>query len=468
MHESSPFDTLEPVIHQGSAEKTAEMLAGCELPALGESLQKIIHLTKDDSVSMNAIAKIILRDPGLTAKVLRLANSVAYSSPGGGRIVTVTRALVLLGVNTLSSLCASALVLSVGEQSSENLGRIRDAMAISLHAAAQARALALQSKRPPEAAERVFVQALLSDIGEVAFWAHASEEADNLHALLASGVPDALAQTRVLGFSLQSLGERLREKWGVNLPADPEVEAGRRIARAVANGWSGSDMRKVVAEVSASLRREPAAVLKLLKDTADEAARVALAQGLVSVAGRISPDIASEVASREEPQSAASLEKNSALSVVSTISDMLKLSRGAVNVPQLIGLALEGVLRGAGVDRVAFVLVNKEGSRVSARLTLGECSDELFRGLQLPVDAEIEAVLSLRSCVVAGPSSKVQSRLLRQAVGSRECLLGPVHVKGRKMGFFYADNKVSERPLREGSLQSFQVLVEQTEMLLNR
>lgn len=48
------------------------------LPALQATCQKILNMTGDTS-SPDSLAKIVSRDPGLTCKVLQIANGIAYS-----------------------------------------------------------------------------------------------------------------------------------------------------------------------------------------------------------------------------------------------------------------------------------------------------------------------------------------------------------------------------------------------------
>jgi HD-like signal output (HDOD) protein len=477
-----PSDTTKPegsaeekikkqVVFFGSARKTAEALAACELPSADKSIKKIMELTEGDGASMNTIAKIILKDPGLTTKVLRLANSVLYRKPGQKGVLTVTRALVLLGVNTLSSLCASAMVLSAGENEPGSLGRLRDALAISLHAATQARALALQLRYRQDAAEKAFIHALLSAIGEVAIWAHPGEKAEELEAALCAGVPEDVAQARVLGFSLLELGEALREHWGISCEPDIPTSLGCQIATVAPQGWSSSDMRKIVTSISALLKKDHTQVIRMLKDNADEAATTAMSQGLISVADRISPEVAKATVKLE---SSGQMEErgvlsggDAAISVVSTLSDMLKLAKSSTNAPSLISLALEGMLRGANLDRAVFALLNKEGTRVSARLGLGECSEELFESLKLPVDDELRRVLGAPSSFLANTPTTL-SPLLRSASCAKEYLVGPVRVRGKQVGFFYADNKTSERRIALENLQSFQLIAEQAELLMHQ
>src|SRR5262245_1110978 len=82
---------------------------GKELPTLPLVVLQL-HSTLDaEEPDINAVAEIVERDPGLTSRLLRIANSPLYNR-GGGRIGSVRVAVTMLGVGQIRALC---LVLAV-------------------------------------------------------------------------------------------------------------------------------------------------------------------------------------------------------------------------------------------------------------------------------------------------------------------------------------------------------------------
>lgn len=88
-------------------------------------------------------------------------------------------------------------------------------MAQSFHAAVQARDFA--ERRNDEAAEEVFIAALLRYVGEITFWCVAGEEGDQIIELMEErGFAEEMAQQEVFGFTLDQLTVGLTCDWHIS------------------------------------------------------------------------------------------------------------------------------------------------------------------------------------------------------------------------------------------------------------
>jgi putative nucleotidyltransferase with HDIG domain len=65
------------------------------IPAFSGTAQKLMSATSREEISMEEIGEIVMLDPGLSSKYLRMANSVAF---GGKSIKSIQDALVRLGM----------------------------------------------------------------------------------------------------------------------------------------------------------------------------------------------------------------------------------------------------------------------------------------------------------------------------------------------------------------------------------
>lgn len=74
-----------------------------DFPLLSESLRATMAAMKNDDLDFTALVRVVLSDFALTQKVLRLANSAMYMA-FGGNITTVTRALMVLGMDAVGLL----------------------------------------------------------------------------------------------------------------------------------------------------------------------------------------------------------------------------------------------------------------------------------------------------------------------------------------------------------------------------
>ena len=95
-----------PYIINGMRELLAK---GENLPTLPTVVFQLHNAMDDEHAGMADVAAIIERDPALTARLLRAANSAAFSR-GGDRIGSVSMAVSHLGVNQVRAIC---IVLAV-------------------------------------------------------------------------------------------------------------------------------------------------------------------------------------------------------------------------------------------------------------------------------------------------------------------------------------------------------------------
>ncbi len=87
--------------------KLRKVLKGYQLPSFPSVIMEILQKIRDPDASAADIAKSLSLDPGLSVKILSIANSAAFSP--STRIENVTQAIALVGLSQLES-----LVLGVG------------------------------------------------------------------------------------------------------------------------------------------------------------------------------------------------------------------------------------------------------------------------------------------------------------------------------------------------------------------
>lgn len=72
------------------------------IPRLPQAAMRVMQLSESPDAGMDDIAKVVLTDPGLAARVMSIANSAAYSGMGG--VTGVQQALARLGMKNVSNL----------------------------------------------------------------------------------------------------------------------------------------------------------------------------------------------------------------------------------------------------------------------------------------------------------------------------------------------------------------------------
>lgn len=78
-----------------------------QLPSMPQVVQEIMASLQNNELDIGVLESMIMRDQGLSAKVLRMANSPFYGLPRN--VASVQDATVVLGIN-----CVRSLVLAIG------------------------------------------------------------------------------------------------------------------------------------------------------------------------------------------------------------------------------------------------------------------------------------------------------------------------------------------------------------------
>ncbi|WP_256361022.1 HDOD domain-containing protein [Methylomonas koyamae] len=178
-------------------EDWTELLRAQEMPIFSNTAHNIYAALDDRKKGAMELATVILQDPNLTAKVLKVGSS-PYYNPSKQKMSTVSRAIVVLGAEIIREL---TLACSFFEAilSSNDKNRANREIAKALHAAVQAKNIALTVG--DVSPEEVFVAALLHNLGHVAFWCSADPHSKKAHAAIEkSGLDSAEAEKKSSAF----------------------------------------------------------------------------------------------------------------------------------------------------------------------------------------------------------------------------------------------------------------------------
>ncbi|MCK5640104.1 MAG: HDOD domain-containing protein, partial [Gammaproteobacteria bacterium] len=91
---------------QASLEKWVDKLQYVKLPALPGTTRALVRLRTNKDISMNELAVVIEKDPGLTLNLLRTINGLKHRHLAS-EVTTVEHALMMLGLKGLTSFSAS-------------------------------------------------------------------------------------------------------------------------------------------------------------------------------------------------------------------------------------------------------------------------------------------------------------------------------------------------------------------------
>lgn len=459
-----------------------------EMPIFGRTVQSIISVSQDDKTSASQLAKVILQDSGMTTKVLRLANTTHYQ-PSRVRISTVSRAVMVLGFQTISNLSISvALVDSLLTGKSKD--RVTQELARAIHAAVHARALAQQLEDPDP--EEVFVATLLYNIGDMAFWCFARNEGEQLTALMRlPGYSQDQAQRELLGFPLKKLSLGLVKEWGINkLLVDTLENPGStgvrgkmiRLSREIASatethGWDSEEVEALVKEGCKLTRLTPENLVALLHQNARDAAQTAGTFGAAAAVIAIPMPDQEKPLAEIPPIEISEYPEPDPMLQLRILRELSLSADKRSNMNFILEMTMEGIYRGIGFDRALFALVSPDRKALFAKFALGKGNESLTRdfrfSLTLDPDNIFFQVLERQQDLwVDTKASPAHRRLVTPSItgvlGIKPFFCGAIRVGDKSIGIIYADRALSGRNLDDNSFESFCHFVGQAGLLISQ
>ncbi len=489
MNSPQPVATAEP---PRNLEGWTKMLSEQGMPVFARTARDLGGLSASQDTSASELARVILQDAGMTARMLRVANSYFYN-PRNRAISTVSRAVVVLGFDAVRSICFSIAAVETLLQGAQR-ERVLAEMARSFHAAVQARAFAI--KRKDGSPEEVFIAALLFNLGELAFWcASGSGLAERLEAALQKpGVTREQAEEEVLGFKLRQLGAALGREWRLGdllqntlegkqkeNPRVSNITLGHELARGLEQGWDAPEVKDLMNHIAETLYLPVDQAERMVRGNARDAAHTAACYG-VSQVGRLIPlprasvDEPAVVLPDPEPIPSPSefIQPDPQLQL-RILRELAGLLETRPNVNLLLEMVLEGIYRGVGMDRTLFALLTSDRQQLKARYVLGWGRERLTQQFVFAVGSDANNLFArlMREQQAmwvdpadAGPLTPLITPRIRELSADAGFFVTPIVVNHQSIGLFYADRQPSGRALEADSFESFKHFGQQANLSL--
>lgn len=183
------------------------------LPPMPDTISRVMEMSRNDDYSSNQLADVVLRDPTLATRVLKLCNSGFTGL--SQEITSLQKAVLLLGFEMVKNLVFSSFVHSV--LSNEVEGYAQTAQSLWEHSmGAATAALVIAEKKAPELTDTAYTGGLIHDIGKVIL---ASFMADRFTLVIDRmrkyRVPSHEAEQDILGTTHQEIGGVVAERWRI-------------------------------------------------------------------------------------------------------------------------------------------------------------------------------------------------------------------------------------------------------------
>jgi HD-like signal output (HDOD) protein len=182
------------------------------LPVLPQIVGPVLRLVDDPDSSPRAVEKVIEREPALTGKILRVANSAYY---GLSQVPSIGRAISVLGLNSIRSLVVAVVYQQIA--SGKSHGKMFNQLEFWRHSLGVAVAAKIIGKiKMPMRAEELYVAGMMHDIGMLVLDRFCPNEFDTAISYANENrLPLHEAERRLFGFDHSDVGGILAEKWGL-------------------------------------------------------------------------------------------------------------------------------------------------------------------------------------------------------------------------------------------------------------
>jgi HD-like signal output (HDOD) protein len=179
-----------------------------KLPTPPDLFFELSRLMHSPTTSVSDVAKVVTRDPGLSAKLLQLVNSAYFGT--GQSTTSIQQAVALLGTDRLRYIALTASVFSSPDGDSNSGFSLQQMQQDSMRAAWLARSFA-----EPAARDEAFASTLLHDVGRVVLALSKGTNFRTVTERVQSGERLIDVEIDVFGVTHADVGARLLAIWGL-------------------------------------------------------------------------------------------------------------------------------------------------------------------------------------------------------------------------------------------------------------
>lgn len=185
-----------------------------KIPAFSHTVQQIQELSSDINCDSAQLVKVIVHDPVLVLKILKMVNSSFLGL--SKKITSVNQAVLYLGLNTIKNLALTIAILGVMPRKNA-AGFDTDAFLMhSLATATISRMLAKKSGVPEKKLFDYFLSGLLHDFGKIVLACYLpGEYRETLKIAKEETIPLFEVEKQVFGVDHAAIGSLLMEKWQI-------------------------------------------------------------------------------------------------------------------------------------------------------------------------------------------------------------------------------------------------------------
>jgi HD-like signal output (HDOD) protein len=498
----------------------ADLSKARDFPALSQVISKVNHIAASEMSRTDELTESILKDVALTNKLLRVVNSVNYKQRGAGAVSTVSRAIVILGYDTVRD-TALSLMLFDHLANHAQAGELKAEAVESFYCGILGRAMAHRAGLRD--GEEVLICSLFRNLGRMMCRLHFYDKAKQVEELIAElGMTEAAASRRVFGIAYDDFGQAIGHHW--HLPANllqgmaplpassaktvggevPRLQVMANLARDVYVATRDADP-EATKEAYADLMKRYGTVVHLQTDDLDELVHQAGAimekeAGTLQVDVRSSPMLARLLSRKEPDQAAAAAGEEAAATdqdedvalieaasaaeeshdptaiLITGMQDLTNLLLENAKPGDILHVAAELLYRSRCFDNVLICTIAASGKELVGRIGLGPNAERNKAGFRIPLAfaADVFHVAISKNAdllITDTQADSIKSRIptwYTEKIGGRSFLLLPITMNNRAVAVIYADKHDGALQLSQQTLGLIKALRNQITLALRQ
>jgi HD-like signal output (HDOD) protein len=449
-----------------------------DFPALSQVISQVGRVAGSDNAHTDELTKVILRDISLTNKLLRVVNSAHFGQFGSQPINTISRAIVILGFDTIRDIALSLMLfehLNNHAQADELKGEAVESFFSGILGRNLAARAGLKDK------EEVFICTLFRNMGRMMARLHFFEQTKLAERLMRDqGLNEEQASRRALGVSYDEFGQALGRHWHLPntllqgmqpLPPGPVKAPGNEAARLQTLANMANEL--YLATRAAPPEQIQQAIVEVGKRygqavniPAEHLAEVVYQSGeaMESEARVLQVDVHSsplvhrllrgEPGKEKAPEAAAKAEietpaEDSSGILITGLQDLTAMLVDDSRPSDLLQVAAEIIFRSHCFDNLAICAIAPGGQELRGRIGLGPQADALKKHLRIPLgftpDVFHAAISKGADLVIQDATAEnIRARIpswYSQHIHAHSFMLLPLLAGNRPVGLIYGDRR---------------------------
>lgn len=469
-------------------EQWVEFIAQQELPALTSTAKLLDKFANDDVSSLPRLSKAILHDQGLSSCLLKVANNVQRI--GVSQVTTVSRATVVLGIQTVKNICLTSKVmdslLKNKQLNAEVFNKIKRLMACSFYAGQLAKMM--MPDYNDDTREEVYLAAMLYRIGETAFWCldnHVGNSLNSLVSLPKEQYSDACHD--IIGMSFNDLSVALAKQWNLgdllvkslDHPEDRAIEMqvislADKLAEFIDSPPSENEFNEAINDIASIMKIKPRQLAHRIELTREQSIKLLSSYGASTLTEFIKPLPKSGEFEDDKPQEA-NQQLSKEMANLQALQALSNLTQSSKDINEFLKFTLKSIARILNFDLCTFLLLSNDKSKLSSRFSFDQ--QDLVSDQKITIHVNLannvfNQVLTTRQPISINNLADKDVRSLisgeiENYLGNGKAALAAVYINNKNIGVICAQRLEQKLEISAEDFSMFSFFAQQLSMCLS-